>query len=235
MEVHREHRELWCLEHIDLFRRLPARERVKLRRLGRTIKYRKGETIFMPGDPGDTIYFLRAGRVKLALLDESGRRLTLMICHRGEPFGEMALAGEEQRKLIAEALDHVELCAVSKDELLRFAQESPSLALRITKLVGLRFIDIENRLEDLLFKDVPTRLARLLLKLGRQHGVPVERGTQIDLRITHQDLAELIGATRETTSAALGEFEAKGWIEKGRSRIVLRDLEGLRGQAKLRG
>jgi len=231
---HRGDEGLWCLEQIDLFRRLPPRERVKLRRLGKRVRYRRGETIYLPGDPSDTIFFLRKGRVKLAYLDESGKRLTLMICGRGEPFGEMALAGEERRTLIAEALENVELCAVSKDELLRFAEENPGLSLRITKLVGLRFLEIENRLEDLIFKDVPTRLARLLIKLGNQYGTPADGGTRIDLKITHQDLAELIGSTRETTSAALGDFEQEGLIEKSRNRIVLKDLEGLKAKAKLR-
>jgi len=224
---------LWCLEHIDLFRRLPSRERVRLRHLGRTVKYRRGETIYLPGDPSDTIFFLRKGRVKLAYLDESGKRLTLMICGRGEPFGEMALAGEEQRTLIAEALENVELCAVSKEELLRFAEETPSLSLRITKLVGLRFLEIENRLEDLIFKDVHTRLARLLVKLGDRYGVPDDGGVRIDIKITHQDIAELIGSARETTSVALGEFQQEGLIEKSRSRIFLKDLEGLKAKAKL--
>lgn len=235
MEAHsnQEHEGLWCLEHIDLFRRLPARERVRLRHLGRTVKYRRGETIYLPGDPSDTIFFLRKGRVKLAYLDESGKRLTLMICGRGEPFGEMALAGEEERTLIAEALENVELCAVSKDELLRFAEETPSLSFRITKLVGLRFLEIENRLEDLIFKDVHTRLARLLVKLGGRYGVPEDGGVRIDIRITHQDLAELIGSARETTSAALGEFQQEGLIEKSRSRIFIKDFEGLKAKAKL--
>jgi CRP-like cAMP-binding protein len=229
------HEGLWCLEHIDLFARLPARERVKLRRLGRRVKYRRGETIYLPGDPSDTIFFLRKGRVKLAYLDESGKRLTLTICGRGEPFGEMALAGEERRTLIAEALENVELCAVSKDELLYFAEENPHLSLRITKLVGLRLLEIENRLEDLIFKDVHTRLARLLLRLADQYGVAVDGGIRIDLKITHKDLAELIGSTRETTSAALGEFEQQDLIEKSRGCITIRDIERLKGKAKLSG
>lgn len=76
----------------------------------------------LPGDPAETIYFLHRGKVKLAYLDESGKRLALTICRVGEPFGEMALAGEERRQLIAEALSDVELCMISRQDLLRVAQ-----------------------------------------------------------------------------------------------------------------
>lgn len=232
--VEGENEVLWCMENFDLLRHLSMLERERLRRLVRTLRYKRGESIYLPGDPGDTIYFLRKGRVKLAYLDESGKRLTLMIRQKGEPFGEVALAGEEERKLIAEALDNIELCAISTSTLLRFAQENPSLSLTISKLVGLRLSEIENRLEDLLFKDVPTRLARLLVKLCEGFGEGAgEHQHVIPLKLTHQDIADLIGSARETTSIVLGEFEEEGLIEKERTHIIIHDLEGLRAKANL--
>ncbi len=235
MEASRQRRgeALWCIEHFDLFEHLSPLQRIKLLRLVKLVQYRRGETIYLPGDKGDTVYFLRKGRVKLAYLDQSGKRLTLMIRQHGELFGETALIGEEERRLIAEALENAEMCTISKYDLLKFAEGDLKLSLRISKLVGRRLLEIENRLEDLLFKDVPTRLARLLCKLAAQYGTPDDGVIEIRLRITHQDLADLIGSTRETTSATLGGFERSGLIEKGRSKILIKDLEALRAKAGL--
>jgi len=224
---------LWCMEHFDLLKQLSMLEREKLRRRVRTLRYRRGEGIYLPGDPGDTVYFLRRGRVKLDYLDDSGRRLTLRFFGRGEPFGENALAGEQRRRLVAEACDAVELCAISKYDLMAFARDNPSMSLRISKLVGLRLVEFESRLEELLFKDVPTRLCRLLVRLSEQHGVDEPGGIRLALKVTHQDLADLIGARRETTSVVLGELEEAGLIEKGQGTIRVRDPAGLRAQAQL--
>lgn len=224
---------LWCMENFDLLKHLSMLEREALRRRVKTVRYHRGEIIYLPGDPGDTVFFLKRGQVKLAYLDESGRRLTLKICQRGEPFGEASLAGEDSRKLIAEALDNVELCAISKYDLLEFSRENSSLSLRIGKLVGMRLVELENRLEDLFFKDVPTRLARLLLTLAKQYGKSAESGVKIGLKITHQDLADLIGSRRETASVVLGEFEAEGLIEKSHGCIMIKNIEGLEAKANL--
>jgi len=224
---------LWCMENFDLFKHLSMLEMEQLRKLVKTMKYKRGEAIYLPGDPGDTVYFLKHGQVKLDYLDESGRRLTLKICHRGEPFGEAALVGEDSRKLIAEAHENVELCAINKDDLLRFAEENTSLSLRISKLIGMRLVELENRLEDLFFKDVPTRLSRLLLKLGKDFGDENDQGIEIKMKITHQDMADLIGSRRETTSVVLGEFEEEGLIEKGHGHIRLKNVQGLRDKAQL--
>ena len=224
---------LWCMDNFDLLQHLSMLEKERLRRLVKTLRYKRGESIYLPGDPGDTIYFLRKGRVKLAYLDESGKRLTLMIRQKGEPFGEIALAGEDERKLIAEALEATELCAISSTTLLGYAEENPSLSLRISKLVGLRLSEIENRLEDLLFKDVPTRLARLIIKLAEDHGVSSGDVVKIPLKLTHQDLADLVGSARETTSITLGLFEEEEIIEKQRACIVVLDMNRLKEKASL--
>lgn len=224
---------LWCMENFDLFKHLSMLEMERLRQRVKTLTYKRGEIIYLPGDPGDTVYFLKRGQVKLDYLDASGRRLTLKICHRGEPFGEAALVGEDSRKLIAEAHDNVELCAIAKDDLLQFAEGNTGLSLRISKLIGLRLVELENRLEDLFFKDVPTRLSRLLLKLGNDFGMETDQGIEIKMKITHQDMADLIGSRRETTSVVLGEFEDEGLIEKGHGHIWLKDLAGLKAKAQL--
>ena len=224
----------WCLENIDIFKKIPKREQMELSQIAKMALYKKGDAIFLPGDPSDTIYFLRKGRVKLVHLDEGGKRLTLTICKRGEPFGEMALAGEVKRSLVAEALDEVELCIVTKSDLMKFVEKNPNFQLKINKIIGMRFIEIKNRLDDLLFKDVRTRLARLILRLGEEFGEERSDGILINIRLTHQDLADLIGSTRETTSTTLIDFETNGWIGKVGRNLTLLNPAALREIAAAR-
>lgn len=223
----------WCLARINLFDHLDDAQLDELHHWVKTIRYRKGEIIFLPGDPSDFVYFLHSGRVKLVYLDDSGKRLTLGICKPGELFGEMALVGERQRRLIAEALEDVELCIVASRDLLSFASAHPDLALRLTRAVGQRMIALENRLEDLVFKDVPTRLARLLVRLAEEYGEAHEEGTLLNVRLTHRDLADLIGSTRETTTTTLSQFNEQGLIGKANGRLVVRDPQQLRELAQL--
>lgn len=225
--------QFWCLLNVNLFHHLNPDELNELKRWVKSIFYRKGETIFLPGDPSDYVYFLHKGRVKLAYLDESGKRLTLSICRVGELFGEMALLGEKRRRLIAEALEDVELCIVSSDDLLRFADNNQDLSIQLTRAIGSRMRDLENRLQDLIFKDVPTRLARLLYRLMDDYGIPHEKGTMLDVKLTHRDLADLIGSTRETTTATLNVLVKQGLVAKVKSRMVLPDTEKLKQAAKI--
>lgn len=225
--------QFWCLLNVNLFHHLNPDELNELKRWVKSIFYRKGETIFLPGDPSDYVYFLHKGRVKLAYLDESGKRLTLSICRVGELFGEMALLGEKRRRLIAEALEDVELCIVSSDDLLRFADNNQGLSIQLTRAIGSRMRDLENRLQDLIFKDVPTRLARLLYRLMDDYGIPHEKGTMLDVKLTHRDLADLIGSTRETTTATLNDLAKQGLVTKVKSKLVLPDQEKLKQAAKI--
>jgi CRP/FNR family transcriptional regulator len=190
--------------------------------------YRAGEVVYFPGDPSETVYSVREGKVRLTYLDESGRRLTFAIVGRGQLFGESALAGEESRNWLAEAVEDTTVCIIQRDDLLDFAANNPDLSLRIGKEVGDRLSEIENKLEDLLFKNVHARLSTTLLNLSESFGERDGEGIRLQFRVTHQELANLIGATRETTSLALGDLERDGLLEKERGSITLKDPEKLR-------
>ena len=218
----------WCVENFSLAEALNEAEREELHRYMRFVSYRAGETIYFPGDPSNTVYTLHRGRVRLGYLDESGRHLTFAILGRGQVFGETALAGEETRHWIAEALEDSTLCMVFKGDLLRFAAGNPKLALRISKLVGERLVEVENKLQDLIFKGVPARLSQTLLQLAERYGEREAEGVRIRFKITHRELAQLIGSTRETTSAALGRMERQGLLSKRYGMIVLKNLKRLK-------
>lgn len=221
-------RRFWCVENFNFVDVLTPQELEELRRTMRSVAYRAGETVYFPGDPSDTLYTLHHGRVRLAYLDESGRRLTLAIINPGELFGETALTGEQKRRWIAETLEDTVVCIIHKGDFLRLAHNNPRLALKITTLLGERLVEIENKLEDLLFKGVNARLARTLLQLSQKYGESEADGVRINLKLTHEELAHLIGSTRETTSLALGELERQGLLHKQRGTIIVKDLERLK-------
>jgi CRP/FNR family transcriptional regulator len=222
-------RSYWCLLGINLFEGLRPEDMQELSRYTQNRKYQRGETIYLPGDSTTTVYFLKKGRVKLVYLDEKGRKLTLAICRPGQPFGEL-MPDEDHpgSRFMAQALEDIELCLIGRDELIRFAQERPHLSLRLAKWVGQQLRQMESKLEDLIFRDVPVRLARLLDRLAREEGEPSPNGIEIRLKLTHRDMAELIGSTRETTTLLLSQLRRSGVIAKRQGRIVIKNLESLK-------
>lgn len=194
--------------------------------------YEKGEIIYQPGDADSSIYYIKEGKVKLAYLDESGRKLTLDILGEGEIFGEMALIGQRRRELLAQVLQDARIFEIEKGRFMELMQGEPGLALTVLELFGQRTREIEQKLEDLVFKDIPTRLSRQLLKLIEEHGRQTPDGIQIDFKITHKELADMIGSARENTTSALNLLEREGILNKRRYRIIVTDEERLREKSK---
>ncbi len=201
-------------------------KRLFTRRQGR--RYRKGDVIYQPGDIDDSLYYIHAGKVKLAYLDESGRKLTLTILGEGEIFGEMVLIGRKERDLLAQVLQDAVIYEIERSRFLELLREKPELALEVMELFGKRTQEIERKLEDLVFKDIPTRLSRQILKLIEEHGVETREGVQIDFKITHKELADLIGSARENTTSALNRLAREGILDKKRYRIIVKDEERLK-------
>ncbi len=224
-------RLLWQLKQFDLLAQLNEGQLEELSTWIKDFRYHEDELIYLPGESSELVYFLKKGKVKLSYLDQSGKEFTVDIIDKGELFGEMSLVSEEGRSLKAEAIEDVVLCTVSKRDFLHFIRENPQLSLSVAKQIGQHKREIQTSLTDLIFKDVPTRLAGVLCKMADDYGRNVNGDLEIGLRFTHEELAKLIGSTRETTTARLNEFEADGLIEKDREKIVITDEKGLREKA----
>jgi CRP-like cAMP-binding protein len=194
--------------------------------------YEKDEIVYQPGDIDNSVYYIKEGKVKLAYLDESGRKLTLDILSQGEIFGEMVLIGQRQRELLAQVLQDARIYEIEKGQFLELMEREPWLALKILELFGQRTREIEQKLEDLVFKDIPTRLSRQLLKLIEEHGERTAEGVQINFKITHKELADMIGSARENTTSALNLLEREGILDKRRYRIIIKDEDKLKEKSK---
>ncbi len=220
---------LWCLEKFSLAEVLTEEEHAQLVKVMGAQSYKAGETILAIGEPTSTIYKLHVGHVRLGRVSAEGRQLTLVILGPGELFGEMAFVDATSNRWSVEAIEDCVVCHVEKGVLLRLAERNPRLTLRLVKHIGDRTVELDNKLEDLLFRTVKGRLAHTLLRLAERHGQADEGGSvRVTVSMTHEELGELIAASREATSVAVGELRQASLIESSDGRFTLRNPIGLR-------
>ncbi len=223
--------KLWYLKNINLFQGMSREQMASIE--GRTVmrEVRRREVLYLPGDAGDRIFLLKRGVVKISGLFEDGRQVNLALLRKGEVFGEEAVLDDAPRDHMAEAHDDALICILTKTDFMEILQGHPGMAFKVTKLMGFRLKTFRNRVERLLFKGAPARLAQTLLELAEAHGVRDARGVVLPLRLSQRDLASLIGVTRESVNLALGEFRKQGLVElDGRTLRLLRPeaLEAIR-------
>lgn len=215
--------KLWYLKNINLFRGMSEDQMrmVEQRTIMREV--RRKETLYLPGDAGDRIYLLKRGVIKISALDEDGREIILALLRMGEVFGEEAALEDSPRDHMAEAYEDALVCIITKQDFLGMLRAHPDLAFKVTKLIGFRLKTFRSRVEKLLFKGAPARLAAALLELAQDHGVPDAQGILLPLRLSQQDLANLIGVTRESVNLALSDFRKRGFVAvEGRTIRLLR-------------
>lgn len=189
----------------------------------------RGAMVYEVDEPGDAVFIVESGAVKLSRISEDGREVSVGVLGRMELFGERVLAGESRRTDRATVLDDAVLCAFARPDFERVLCDHPELALRVTRLMGERLHRVEGRIQDILFKDVRTRLAHTVARLADKFGEDVAGGRRIGLRLTQTDLAQLIGSTRETTSTIFNEFRRDGLLGSDGFYIIVHDPEALAG------
>jgi CRP-like cAMP-binding protein len=202
--------------------------------LAPTIKigtYRPRQVIYLPGDRAQGVHFLAGGRIKISKVTRDGKELTLAYRTEGDFFGEPCLLDGGPREEMAEAMDSSTTVEVDRELLDQLLKTNGAAAYKFARALIARRKDLETRVEQLIFKDVGSKLAELLLSLGHEHGIADERGLIVGLKITHQEMANLIGSTRETVSLTLSQFKRKGLIQTDGRKVILSDPEGLRALA----
>lgn len=220
--------KLWYLKRINLLRCLSPEELEKVGEVAQHHTYQRRQLIFSPDDPGDAIYLLKEGRIKLSRFDDNGKEVTMAILEEGEFFGEEALAGAGNRTGYAEALEEVRICRIDRTDFEKIMEANPDLSLRVAQQMSERLLGAQSRIEALAFREVPQRLAAMLLDLADKHGESLDsRRTRIQVRLTHQELASLIASTRETTTTLLNRFKRDGWIETDGRWLVVSDRKAL--------
>ncbi len=221
-------RTLWYLKKIPLLAELGADSLARLAESVEVREIRRREVVYLPGDPGQALFFVNGGRVKISKVTRDGKALTLNYCGPSEVFGETCLVNGGPREEMAEALENAVITAVERDVFESLLRANASVGYQMTRLLAERRRDVENKLETLVFRDVTSKLAELLLQLAEQYGVDDARGTLVALKITHQELANLIGSTRETVSLTLSQFKRKKLICTEGRKVIISDAESLK-------
>lgn len=228
MTLERRHLSLDVVRGLPLFAGMPS---ALLRELAEemtlhTIK--KRQVVFLPGDPGKSLFFVVDGRVKVSKVNRDGKELTLYYCQPGDFLGEQILVEGGPRQEMAEAFEASTLVEVPIGRFNQLIDQEVNFAARLVRALAHRQRAIEGRIEQLAFKDVHAKMAELLLRLAEEEGVIETGGLLIAMKITHQEMANLVGSTRETVSLTLAQFRKKGLIRIQGRKIVVLDKEGLK-------
>jgi CRP/FNR family transcriptional regulator len=193
----------------------------------------RGETVFTEGDPGDTLYVILSGKVKLARTSSDGRESLMSVLGPGEMFGELSLFDPGPRLSSAIAVADTKLISLGHQDLTLFLRDHPEVAMQMLSGMAHRLRRTNEGLSDLVFTDVPGRVAKALLDLSRRFGRRIETGgVQVDHGLTQEELAQLVGASRETVNKALADFAGRGWLVLGAKSVTLIDLDRLRRRSR---
>ncbi len=214
--------KVWYLERSRVFHGVPRDEIEKYAHLFHEHDYKPKEIVFSEGDLGDAIYLLKTGHVRLYRATEDGKELTLAILGPGDVFGELALFAESHRQTFAEALDDAHICAASVEDFARLMGNRPQLTMMVATEMARRRQETETRIAGLTYGSVRLRLMAALRHLAREHGDPVGDGeTRISVRLSHQELAQLVGTSRETCTVEMGKLQLAGALRVDEDRCFV--------------
>jgi len=204
--------KLWYISANKIFFGLSEKDKGEIASRLTERHVKKRGLVYNPGDKAETVYILKEGRIRITQFSAAGKELTVDILEPGDIFGELTVAGEQVRESSAAAMEDSYICAIRRKDFEDFIGKIPDLSLTITKWIGLRLRRVESRFMDMLFQDVRTRLITVFRDLAQKYGVPADDGRKIEIRLSHKEIASLIGATRETVTLELNNLKRSGDI-----------------------
>jgi CRP/FNR family cyclic AMP-dependent transcriptional regulator len=217
------------LATVPLLGGLDGDELQRFAELTRAKTYPRGSVILFENDPGDALFVVRSGRVKVVLIGEDGREVILGMLGVGDHFGELSLIDDRPRSAHVIAMEDTDLLVLRREDFRARVESSPRVAWSLLTELSRRLRRADDKIGGLVLVDVPGRIARLLLDLADETGGPA-----IGRTLTHQTIAQMIGASRETVSRAMKDFQGAGLIGVERRRITITDRPALERRAKVR-
>lgn len=224
---------IWYLEEVDLFEWFcPVTKAADRYEQLPKRSFKKGEFIYFNDDTADKVFFIHTGAVKVAGYSPTGEELIKAILHPGEIFGELAVFGEEKRQDFAQAIEDTEVCMQTREMVVSLMRDVNSFGRFLNSLVGRRVIYTQKRMESLLFKDARTRVVEYILEQAEKNGKTLLDGA-ITIRnyLTHQEIANYTGTSRQTVTTVLNELRDSRVIDFDRKKIIVRQPDTLRAQA----
>ncbi len=209
------------LRQVSIFKGLDAGAVDRLAASLRPIDFNKDALIFSQDDQGDALYIIERGKVKVVLYGESGREMILTMFRPGDFFGEMSLLDGQPRSANVIAMEDARALVLQREDFLRHMQEAPAIAINVLSEMSQRLRKADEIIGNLALLDVYGRVARLLIDLAKKEGDTTDEGIVITTRPTQQDIASMIGTSRETVSRVLSEFQRRGFLQMQGKKIVL--------------
>lgn len=210
-----------------LFQAMRAEELTEILLLATERRFRRGQTIFQKGDNGSSMMAVLRGRVRISVVSEEGKEMTLNVIRTGEVFGEIALLDGQPRSADATAMEETALLVVERKQFLPFLTRNQDVALRLLAVMCERLRQTSMALEQIALFELPVRLARVLIKLASDYGRTTPNGTRIDFKLSQRDLSNLVAASRESVNKQLGAWREEGVLSLDEGYIVLRRKSGL--------
>jgi CRP/FNR family cyclic AMP-dependent transcriptional regulator len=221
-------KESTYLKQVAIFADLAEEDLKDLIAVAKKRTFRTGEVIFHRDDPGQVLYMIKEGKVKICLISPDGQEISLAVLGAGEYFGEFALYDGLPRSADAIAIEKVECYTLQRSDFHNAIIKNPKIAIQVLESLSKRIRNTDQMVEDLIFLDVYGRVAKKLLELSDTHGVKAENGIRIDVRLTQQELASMVGASRESVNKVMGYFTDKGYISTDKHRITLHRINELK-------
>ena len=215
------------LKQVPLFAGLADEDIRGLMALAKRRTFRSGEVIFHREDPGQVLYVIKEGKVKISLISPDGQEISLVVFGKGECFGEFAILDGLPRSADVVALEKVECYTLQRSDFHNAIMKNPKIAIQIIEVLTRRLRSTDQMVEDLIFLDVYGRVAKKLLELADTHGTKVDDGTRIDVRLTQQEIASMVGASRESVNKVMGYFTDKNFISTDKYKITLHRISDL--------
>ena len=215
-----------------LFSALDAEAAAALRASMTEKRVPRSGVIFSEGEPGDRMYVILDGKVKLGQTSPDGRESLLAVLGPGEVFGELSLFDPGPRTATATAVTDTVVVGLGHADLRPWLTGRPEVAEALLQALAQRLRRTNEALADLVFSDVPGRVAKQLLELADKFGQPGPDGVLVHHDLTQEELAQLVGASRETVNKALADFTQRGWVEVDQRQVLLVDMERLARRAR---
>lgn len=218
------------IQESEPFASLAGEQVETLQSKSKVLNVDRGKFIYLPGHTSSQVYLVYTGAVRMVTFIESGKEFTSALYHAGETFGELSLAGETVRAETAIACEKTVLISFKSEDISEYLKQNNLFALSLMRLIGMRRHEAENKLLQLFYAPVHSRLAKLLIQIAtkRAKAFPL---FPIQLHLTHEILASLAGTTRETTTVILNRFEKLGLIRKTKGAIFINNLQSLKALA----
>ena len=220
------------LERAGLFQGVSPQAADALAELLHESDYHRGETVFVEGEEGDSLYIVLSGKVKIGRRAADGRENMLSVMGPSDMFGELSLFDPGPRTATATVLTDARLASMTHDALRPWISGHPEIGEQLLRVLARRLRRTNDALADLIFTDVPGRVAKALLQLADRFGSRESDGLRVHHDLTQEELAQLVGASRETVNKALADFASRGWMRVDSRAVTILDADRLARRAR---